>query len=263
MHAFDTLAPTYDQDFTGLSAARTLRQRVQSRLLDRFSAGDHLLELGCGTGEDALFLAEHDIHVTATDASEGMIAQTRAKIGDHPLVTLAALDLNALPATFTERPFAGVYANFGVLNCAHDLGALAHWLAARVEEGGTVGLCVMSPWCIWEAVWHGIHLNFGTAFRRWRGSTTFQPHPDAPEIRIIYPTIRQISTTFAPWFRRVHVQPIGLFLPPTDVYGALENRPRLLRLLTTLDTRFASRSAYSNFSDHYWIEFQRTAEKAK
>ena len=52
---------------------RAQRGAVWEILLDIFEEGAHILELNCGTGEDALFLARHDMSVVACDASEGMI----------------------------------------------------------------------------------------------------------------------------------------------------------------------------------------------
>jgi hypothetical protein len=56
---------------------------------------------------------------------------------------------------------------------------------------------------------------------------------------------------------RVHVEPLGLFLPPSDVYAVIERRPRLLRALTVLDQSFSRISQLALFADHYWIEFER------
>ena len=46
-------------------------------MLRCFGSGSRLLEIGCGSGHDAAFLAVHGRNVTATDASEGMIAAAR------------------------------------------------------------------------------------------------------------------------------------------------------------------------------------------
>ncbi|MFN8447316.1 MAG: class I SAM-dependent methyltransferase [Anaerolineae bacterium] len=92
-----------------------------------------ILELGCGTGEDALYLAGRGVRVTATDASPAMLAVARAKTADQPLVFVQPLDLNALPADFPA--FDGVFANFGVLNCLTDWRPLAAWLAQRIPPG--------------------------------------------------------------------------------------------------------------------------------
>lgn len=246
---FDTLAPAYDRDFTASPIARYLRARVYTRLDRHFQPGDHVLELGCGTGEDALYLAARGVRVTATDASAAMLAVARAKSADQPLVTVELLDLNALPGDFPA--FDNTFANFGVLNCADNLPALAAWLAARLPPGGVAAFGVMSPLCLWEIGWHGLHGSFRTAFRRLRRDTTFNGLP------IRYPTIRRLTRDFAPYFRRVHVEPLGLLLPPSDVYGVIERRTRLLQTLTALDTRLSKFSLLALCADHYWIEFER------
>lgn len=253
--AFDTLAPIYDRDFTASPIARSLRGRVHRRLIRHFGAGDHVLELGCGTGEDALFLASRGIRVTATDASDQMLAAARRKAANHPLIQFEALDLRYLPDE--PRHYNGVFANFGVLNCLEDWCPLAAWLAERVKPGGIAAFGVMSPLCLWEMVWHGLHGNVRTATRRLRTSTTFQPDPHREAISIRYPSARRLTRDFAPYFRRRHVEPLGLFLPPSDAYGVLEQRPKLLKLLTALDDQTASLPILAPFADHYWIEFER------
>ncbi len=70
---FDQMAPKYDEVFTNSMIGRAQRDVVWSVLTQIFRSGDHILELNCGTGEDALFLARNGISVTACDASEQMI----------------------------------------------------------------------------------------------------------------------------------------------------------------------------------------------
>lgn len=246
---FDALAPAYDRDFTASPIARHLRARVHTRLDRHFQPGDHVLELGCGTGEDAPYLAGRGVRVTATDASPAMLGIARAKTADQPLITVQPLDLNALPADFPA--FDGAFASFGVLNCLTNWRPLAAWLAQRIPPGGIAAFGVMSPLCLWEIGWHGLHGDFRTAFRRLRRDTTFDRLP------IRYPTIRRLTHDFAPHFRRAHVEPLGLALPPSDIYGVIERRPRLLRPLTALDTRLSRISPLALCADHYWIEFER------
>jgi SAM-dependent methyltransferase len=247
--AFDALAPTYDHDFSASPIAQTLRARVHSRLNQHFPPGAHVLELGCGTGEDALHLAQRGVRVIATDASLAMLAATRAKTAHTPLVQVESLDLTSLPDDYAK--FNGIFANFGVLNCLTKWQPLAAWLANRLPPRGVAAFAVMSPLCVWEAGWHSAHGDFRTAFRRQQRGTTFGTLP------IHYPSVRHLTADFAPHFRRVHVEPLGLFLPPSDVYGVVERRPRLLRALTALDQRTAQVSQLALFADHYWIEFER------
>jgi ubiquinone/menaquinone biosynthesis C-methylase UbiE len=257
--AFDSLAPTYDDAFTNTSIGRYLRERVHARLDTLFSAGDSVLELGCGTGEDALRLARRGVRVLATDASDAMLTVAHTKTAAEPLVTVQHLDLKHLPSgnwQLATSNFSGAFSNFGPLNCLDDWKPLAEWLARYVKPGGSVALGVMSPLCLWEPLWHGLHGDFRTATRRWRKHTRFQTGNNTP-ILVRYPTIRRLTRDFAPWFERTHAEPLGLFLPPSDVFGMVEKRPRLLRMLTTLEERFARYSWLAPFADHYWVEFRR------
>ncbi len=263
-HAFDPLAATYDAAFTDTIIGRYLRDQVQARLAQHFNAGDHVLELGCGTGEDALWLAQRGVRVIATDASPRMLAVAQAKCAAQPTVRVEPLDLQQLSSdsnpnfSLSTSPFDGVYSSFGPLNCLTEWRELAEWLAQRVKPGGIIGLGVMSPFCLWEPLWHGLHGTLRIATRRWRRSTRFQPDDNATPITVTYPTLRRLNRDFAPHFRPVYVRPLGLFLPPSDVFGVIEKRPRLLRLLLSLEQRFGHVRQLALLADHYWVEYQKT-----
>lgn len=251
--AFDALAPEYDSHFTHSPTARLLRGRVQARMACLWTRGQRLLELGCGTGEDAAFLTARGIHVTATDASPAMLDAARRKNAATPadLLTFLPLDLHHLPdAPPFDAPFEGVLANFGVLNVVADYQALAAWLAPRVTPGGTLAFGVMPPWCAWEIVWHAAHGDRRTAARRLRGQAMFNA------LTIYYPRPRALIRAFAPHFQPLRVMPVGLFLPPSEIYPAIEKRPRLWRLLAALERR-AAFSPLAPLADHYWIELKR------
>jgi SAM-dependent methyltransferase len=248
MSAFDTLAPSYDKEFTHTPIGQILRSRVHSRLLSHFKAGDSLLEMGCGTGEDALFLAEQGINITATDASEKMLNITKAKTKHLPNVQTSMLDLQA-PSQL-EGTFDGAFSNFGALNCLADWKPLAAWLAERIQKGGIIGLGIMSPYCLWEFAWHALHWKWDIALRRLRGS-------EFEGIHITYPTVQRITNDFSPYFRRVHLMPLGLFLPTSALFDVVQKRPKLMNTLVNLENRFGNISQLAMLADHYWIEFER------
>jgi SAM-dependent methyltransferase len=262
--AFDALATSYDAAFSYTQIGRWLRGRVHARLNTHFQAGDHVLELGCGTGEDAMHLALQGIYVVATDASETMLDITRHKAHDTTLVQVEFLDLAHLPE---EAPhptdvnpdwsgFSGVFSNFGPVNVIGNWRPLAYWLSNQLATDGVVALGVMGRFCLWEMIWHALHLNFRTAFRRLRGRASFQPDHLTP-MTIYYPTIQRLTHDFSTWFDLIHVESVGLFIPPSDVYGVIEKRPCLLNMLMNLEKRYSTNRFFANFADHYWIEFRK------
>lgn len=253
---FDALAAGYDQSFTASPIARYLRRRVHDRLDAHFGPGDHVLDLGCGTGEDALYLASRGVRVTAADASPAMLEIARAKTAHQPLITVRSLDVCHLPGDVGIVD--GVFANFGVINCLADWQPLAEWLAERLSPDGVAAFGVMSPVCLWEIAWHSLHGDFHTALRRLRSDAEFRPTPDSA-IPISYPTIRRLSLDFEPHFQRAHVEPLGLTLPTSDAYALVEQHPRLLRPLEALDRRLARFAPLALLADHYWIEFERAS----
>jgi SAM-dependent methyltransferase len=199
---FDAVAEQYDTDFTSLPAARELRQRVW-RHLAGFTPGQRVLELGCGTGEDALWLAARGVSVLATDVSEGMLAQARRKAAGHPLISFERQDATALSLHGT---FDGAYANFGVLNCVRDLGELGQRLGNVLRPGALFVAVVMPPFCLWETIAFGLRGDFSRATRRWRPTTARIGGAAQP---VWYPSAGRVRRELQPLFTQRHVEGLG------------------------------------------------------
>lgn len=256
-HVFDYIAKDYDDDFTHSPVTQHLRTRVHTRLLEYFAEDSRVLELGCGTGFDAAFLSDQGIQVTACDASPAMLDIARQR--SRPGMICHLLDLNQLQENdFFNEQFDGAFSNFGPLNCVEELSDLAQWLAVRIRPGGVLVFVVMGSACTWEFIWHGLHGDWHTATRRQRGSS-FQPKLEAEPITIFYPSPRTLARAFEPYFKRIRQRPLGLLLPPTELYPGLERRPRLLRALYQADSTLCRIGSLANFADHYIIELRRSA----
>lgn len=251
--AFDAIAPTYDATFTHRTLALWLREAVQVRL--PFVPGDHLLELGCGTGEDALWLVAQGMTVTATDISGEMLAAARRKADNISRIYFAQLDMND-PAGFETTVFDGIFSNFGAVNCVEDRRALANWLAARIKPGGIVALVVMNPLCPWEIVWHLAQGKPRVAFRRLqRGG---EAHAGAGGIiRVWYPAPQTLIREFAPVFRHQRTVGIGALLPPSYLDHLVERHPRIFARVAALDRRWGGLLPCRWFNDHYLILLER------
>lgn len=249
---FDDEAAHYDDQFSQRVIGRWLRERTWSRMAAMFEPGQTVLELGCGTGEDAIWLAQHGIRVIATDASQAMLNITQEKADRHSLsnaIQVKTLDLNNLPSWTLMAD--GVISNFGAVNCTNDWQGLADFIRQQLKPGGRVGLGIMPPFCLWESAWHALHLDFKTATRRWNRQTKTLL-PTGSELMVYYPTIQQISRAFSPDFKRDYLMGLGVSLPPSDVYPVIERHPRLSRFLMRLEQRLGP--FLPAIADHYWIE---------
>src|SRR6185369_17947126 len=136
--AFDEMAGTYDATFTDTQVGRALREIVWSRLEQTFLPPKRILELGCGTGEDALRLARSGVQVVATDPSAGMIQVARAKAAAGNCaqrIEFRCLGMQEIRSFAPGEMFDGVLSNFGAVNCVPNLQALVADVAGRLRPG--------------------------------------------------------------------------------------------------------------------------------
>ncbi len=267
-HPFDAVAPRYDRDFTDQRLGAWLRQVVWREMDRSFHPGDVLLDLGCGTGEDACHLAEKEIEVTAIDASREMLAKAQAKAkqrGVTDRMRLAQLDLRKvttaadLTAITGAGTIDGAYADFGPLNCLADRRPLAAALAGVVRPGGTVIAVMMGPLCPWEFSWYLLHGHPRTATRRFRRGVRSEIGDG--ELRVWYPTPRRLRSEFHPHFAHVKTIGIGVFLPPSDLGRLVDNAPNLFTVLNELDERAREHVPWTWLNDHYLSVFRRRDEE--
>src|ERR1700734_3972137 len=90
---FDVLAEGYDRDFTFSRIGQAQRTAVWTELSRTFRSGDRVLEIGCGTGVDACFLAERGMKVVACDSSPAMIQVAARRVRE---MGTKAVDLRVL-----------------------------------------------------------------------------------------------------------------------------------------------------------------------
>ena len=252
--AFDGLARGYDAQFTATALGRILRAVAWRRFERSFAGREYLLDLGCGTGEDAIHLARLGHRVLATDASLEMvrIASRKAeRAGCAQRIRFLWLPMEKLGALSGEC-FDGVYSNFGAVNCAQDYGALACDLARLVPAGAPVSLVVMGRHVPWEWGWYLARGDLATASRRsrrggvsWRG------------MQIHYPTPAALAREFAPYFAAPHLAPLGFALPGSYAAPLLERAPRLLSALTRIERLGRHQRWLAGIADHYFFEARR------
>ncbi|MCC7494398.1 MAG: class I SAM-dependent methyltransferase [Fimbriimonadaceae bacterium] len=250
---FDGLAATYDEAFTDTPLAQYFRRRVWDRCAALWPAGSRVLELSCGTGADALYLASRGVQVLATDPAAAMLAVTRRKVataGAAALVSCRRLRFEEVDGRLGR--FDGVLSNFGGLNCVDDLGDVLRRLAGCVRPGGALLLGVMGPLVPWELAWYGWRGEWQRALRRlrpggvaWRG------------LRIRYPSIGGLRRAAAPWFELRAATALGALVPPPFAAAWADRQPGLAGRLQRWEDRCGSHWPWPWLADHYLLELGR------
>jgi len=256
--AFDEAAGSYDSDFAATTAGLWLRDSVWSRLAPFVKPGMQALDLGCGTGEDALWLVRNGCHATAADGSPAMLQQVETKASRLNLerhVRTVRLDLNA---PFTSVPFAQpfdlVMSNFGAINCVDDLPLLGRKLAAWVKPGGTLALVFMGRFCAWETAYYGARLD-RRAMRRWSGRARASVGHENVEVH--YWSKSEVLRALGPSFRLLAVHGIGTLLPPSYLFSRVERHSRLFRILARWERHTSHVWPLSRAGDHTLIILSR------
>jgi len=254
-NAFDGLALEYDAEFTATSLGSVLRAMVWRRYESCLAGRERLLEIGCGTGEDAVHLARRGHRVLATDASAQMVHIGQAKAeraGVADRIRFLCLPMEKLAAKLAGEVFDGTYSNFGAVNCVSHLEASIAGLATLLKAGAPLVWVVMGRFVPWEWAWYLARGEARKAFRRlspagveWRGLT------------INYPTPTSLQRALRPHFSSRGARSLGFALPPSYAGHWLERSPRALAALTRLERAAQDWPGCASLADHYILEATR------
>lgn len=294
---FDAVAADYDAAFTQRRLGRWLRGMVWARLGEAFQPGQQVLELGCGTGQDAVWLARRGVRVTATDASTAMLEITGRKAraaGVDDLVSVEQLDLAWLAVDVPEDarrmrhrlvPTSGrsgrdeamphpsaiqpVIAIDGLENqydgAFANFGPLNCVEDRRAVAAGLAGLVRRGGRVVVVVMGPICPWEIVWHLARGRFKTAFRRFRSGAEahvgdgqtMQVWYPSPRRLEREFAPYFETLELAGIGLLLPPSEMGRLVDRTPGLFGRLARLDRRFAAALPWRLFNDHYLMMLER------
>jgi len=221
-------------------------------------AGACLLDLGCGTGLDAVHFAGQGCRVTGIDLSPAMVAQTRLAAeaaGMSQRLSAANLGIQELEK-LSGQTFDCIYSDLGALNCVGELEVLAQHCAALLEPGGALVFSVMGRYCPWELVYYGLRGNWKRArvrFARNQVPVSLSGHT----VWTRYYTPQEFYQPFARYFQRSRCRALNLFLPPPYLIGPYERHPSLFRPLAWLDELLGGLPIFNQAGDHFLMVMSR------
>ncbi len=256
--AFSKQAPVFDQIDEENSLIVWMRRRVHREVMAWIRKDDHLLELNCGTGIDALYFAGQGIKVHATDNAAGMLDQLSRKVAEGDLqdkISVQRCSFNKLEDLGTRLRYNYVFSDFGGLNCTDRLDKVLTDIDRLLEPGGRFTLVIMPRICPWELlmVFRGY---FRTAFRRFRKGGAPARVEGLPFQCYYYDPgfiIRQMGTGY----RLCSLKALALTVPPPYVEHFMERHPRLFSWLERWEDKLCGRAPFNRWGDHYMITMEK------
>jgi 2-polyprenyl-3-methyl-5-hydroxy-6-metoxy-1,4-benzoquinol methylase len=246
--AYEAIAAEYDRQIRG---DEWMRRALHRHYLGAFMPGQRVLDLGCGTGTDALELARHGIHVLGIDASPNMVAQVRRKAATAGLEqrvesrALAIEELGQLHGTFD-----GAISSFAALSTV-DLARFAND-AARLVQGRMV-LHLLNRFSLWE--WLGA-LRDRQPGSRSAQTRIFTIGGQPVHHRLYFPG--EAYRMFATEFRLRSAYSLGALRPPHTVQRVPS---RLVESLEWLDVRLGALPGLRDAGRFFVLDLERRHER--
>jgi SAM-dependent methyltransferase len=256
--AFDRVAPNYDGALGNNYLIQRMRAELWETVTSSVPSGSRLLDLGCGTGIDAVYFASRGYEVLATDWSREMCARASERVERQELnhrVTVRELGIHQLNELKADK-FDAVYSNLGALNCVLSTQELEADLDSLLNPGGRVVASVIGRFCPWEVGYYLAKRRPKEALRRssWSpigvslsGGTVWTRYYSPPEFYRL----------LARQFRLVSYRSLSLFVPPPYLISLYDRLGLAKEVLTYLDQHLGWLPLLKSSGDHFLMVLEK------
>ena len=258
--SFDTIAENYDSTFTQSKIGKVQREIIWNYLEKVLANRKNLkiLELNCGTGEDAIWFAKKGHSVLATDQSDKMLQITKKKAIENKIsdiIETKKVDLINIEESNLSGTYDLIFSNFGGINCLtfEDLYKLPELLNKLINPSGRLIMVIMPTFCFWEMIYFTLKLNLKKAFRR-SSTKRVKVNLNGEELSVEYYTPVLVNKLFSKQFRQVGLKPVGFFIPPSYLEKFFSSKHKSFNILQKLESIVTDWSLLSNNSDHFLID---------
>jgi SAM-dependent methyltransferase len=257
--AFDSVAADYDGPRGNNELIQDMRTEMWRWLALTFAPGERLIDLGCGTGLDAVHLAGMGYDVTATDWSPLMVRRTVERAAARRMtervraINLGAHELERLDGT---AAYDGAYSNLGPLNCVPDLSSVARECSRLLKPGGRLVFTVIGRYCPWELV-HYLRRGRWTRARLRFARDVVPVGMNNHTIWTRYYSPREFYAAFQRHFTLEHFRGLCVFAPPPYLTWLRERHPGLHERLWRIDRRLSGWPLIRSMGDHFLIVMRK------
>lgn len=258
--AFDKIADSYDGEIGQNAIFRLMRKTNLKFLKETIRPGDNVLEIGCGTGDEAIELAKSGVNVVATDISGNMLRVTEKKARGQGIKNLEIFNLSANNLGFLEKVYGkyyldGAYSSFGAFNCEPDLRIVDKQLTELIKPDGYFICSIMNKYALNEILPNLVLFRFDNAFQR-LNSPRLVPIAKNLRVKAYYYT----SKEFSKFFRNFKIEKtigISLFVPPPYTADFMQNKKGLLEFLYSLDKQTSRLWPFNKLGDHILLKLRK------
>jgi ubiquinone/menaquinone biosynthesis C-methylase UbiE len=259
--AFDSASEEYDFTIRNNFINRWIRDRSIAILLKYARPEDVLLEVGCGTGAEAIEISKHVSGIVATDISSSMISLLRRKVKarglEHKIsaVEAGAAQIGGVSSSLPGGKVRVVYSFNGAMNCEPSIREVPTELAKVTEDGGYFVCSIRNTLCISEALAHAAVLQLDRMAPR-------KKQPIMVSVGgIDIPSYYYSPDTFARFFSsRFKVRKMfGLpaILPPAYLSDIYFRARSVLSFTERLEKTAAGAFPFNRFGDQTLFVFQK------
>ena len=260
--AFDQVANNYDVYFTQSQIGLAQREIVNKYLIKNLPENKtlNILELNCGTGEDAISFAKKGHTVLATDISINMLNIAKQKVQLEKLnnnIKFKQVDIVQIENENFGHKFDLIFSNFGGLNCVDrsEMEKFSLSIRKHLNNSGRLIFIIMSDSCSWEKLYFLIKMKFKESRRR-KIKSGIQVNLNGSSVKTYYYSPKEVEKIFSHSFNILSQKPIGFFIPPSYLEKFFRHKSKTFNFLKNLESIFSNFSFLSSYSDHFLVDFQ-------
>lgn len=258
-NAFSKQAPVFDQLYCADTIIQYKRKRVRDHIEQWLAPQSQILELNAGTGEDAIYFAQKDHLIHATDISANMEEMLVKKLNEAKLENKITHEL----CSFTELenlrqpgPYNYIFSNFAGLNCTNQLEKVMDSFSFLLNPGGLVTLVLMPKFCLWEflLLFKG---KFKTAFRRFAGRKGAKAKIEGEYFRCWYYNPSYIQKYLKVSFDTVSIEGLCTLVPPSYMENFAGKHSKLYQYLKKREDKWKLNWPWKSIGDYYIITLKK------
>jgi len=259
--AFDSASEEYDVTIGKNFINTLIRQRSLEVLYEIIRPDDILIEIGAGTGAEAIQIARRVSGIFATDISPAMVElltlKAKARKLQSKIVSLRipAADIGGLRDRIPGGKARVVYSFNGALNCEPRFDRFLEGLTEVMQDGGFFVCSIRNTLCLSEVLTYAALLR--PAGMRKRKVQPMMVSVGGMDIPSTYYPASEFAAKFRDDFKLVMMLGLPALLPPAYLNDYYVKARSVLKSLEGADRALASRFPFNRIGDQTLYVFQK------